>query len=212
MNVRQLTDRIRRLTGIRMPDILSDDQILELINESYREVLALTDWPFLHRQQDVTVTSNQFDTGEVFRDVQAVIATDGTRLRQTTISDMEMYDEQPDDEPFAYARLSDRKYRVWPDAADGTTLNVRGVYSPPELMDPYDVPVFDDEFHIILAYSAASRALSEESDDSGRVEMYLREAAGVLDRMRMRYLTTKDRGIFKMGGKRRRRDPRWSMW
>lgn len=212
MNVRQLTDRIRRLTGIRMEDILSDDQILELINESYQEVLALTDWPFLHRQQDVTITGNEFDTDGVFRDVQAVISSDGTRMRQTTLSDMELYDEQPDEDPFAYARVSATKYRVWPDVANGTTATVRGVYSPDKLMDPYDTPIFDEEFHIILAYSAASRALSEESDDSGRVEMYLREAAGVLDRMRMRYLTTKDRGIFKMGGKRRRRDPRWSLW
>lgn len=210
MNVAELTDRVRRLTGIRMPDILSDDQILQLLNEAYNELMALTDWPFLHVQDTVTTTGSQFDTNNVLRDVQAVLTSDGTRLQQTTLSDMDMY-EQPDDTPIAYARVSDRRYRIWPDVADGTTLTVRGVKNPAQLLSPYDTPVFDAEFHVILAYSASSRALSEESDDSPRAQMYMSEAAGILDRMRMRYLTTKDTATFKMGGKRAARRP-WRLW
>lgn len=211
MNVAELTDRVRRLTGIRMPDILSDDQILDLLNESYNELMGLTDWPFLHVQDTVTTSDNKFDTNGVLRDVQAVISPQGTRLRQTTLSDLESYDEQPDADPYAYARVSDRRYQIWPDVADGTTFTVRGVQSPNQLFDPYDSPVFDSEFHVVLAYSAASRALSEESDDSGRVQMYMQEAAGVLDRMRMRYLNTKDNVTFQMGGKKGLRN-RWSVW
>lgn len=211
MNVAELTDRVRRLTGIRMPDILNDDQILQLLNEAYVELMGLTDWPFLHVQSAVSTASNLFDTDGVFRDVQAVISPQGVRLRQTTLSELESYEEQPDADPYVYARVSDRRYRVWPDVADGTSFTVRGVQSPAELLDPYDAPIFDSEFHVILAYSAASRALSEESDDSGRVKMYMDEAAGILDRMRMRYLNTKDNVTFQMGGKKSLRK-RWSVW
>lgn len=211
MNVAEMTDRVRRLTGIRMPDILSDDQILQLLNEAYNEVMALTDWPFLHVEETVTTTGSLFDTHNVIRDVQAVINGEGTRLRQTTLSDMDLYIEQPDDLAFAYARVSDRRYRVWPDSPDGTSLTIRGVKNPAQLLSPYDEPVFDTEFHVILPYSASSRALAEESDDSPRAQMYMTEAAGILDRMRLRYLTTKDTATFKMGGKRTDRT-RWRMW
>lgn len=211
MNVAELTDRVRRLTGIRMPDILSDDQILDLLNEAYTELMGLTDWPFLHVEDTLTTTGSQFDTSLVLRDVQSVIAADGTRLHETTLNDLERYDEQPSADPFAYARITDRKYRVWPDVPDGTSFTVRGIKLPDPLLSPYSTPGFDNEFHLILAYSASSRALSEEADDSGRVQMYMQEAAGILDRMRMRYLNTKDTVSFQMGGKRSLRG-RWRVW
>jgi hypothetical protein len=211
MNVAELTDRVRRLTGIRMPDILSDDQILDLLNEAYNELMGLTDWPFLHVHDTVTTTGSQFDTHNVLRNVQSVISADSTRLHETTLNDLERYSEQPSDDPFAYARVSDRRYRIWPDVADGTSFTLRGIKLPDQLLSPYDSPVFDAEFHLILAYTASSRALSEEADDSGRVQMYMQEAAGILDRMRMRYLNTKDTVSFQMGGKRGLRS-RWRVW
>jgi len=211
MNVAELTDRVRRLTGIRMPDILSDDQILDLLNETYTELMGLTDWPFLHVEDTVNTTDSLFDTHNVLRDVQSVISPQGVRLNQTTLNDLEQYDEQPDSDPFAYARVSDRRYRIWPDVPNGTSFTVRGVKNPALLLSPYDTPVFESEFHLILAYSASSRALSEEADDSGRVQMYMQESAGILDRMRMRYLNTKDTVNFQMSGKRGRRN-RWRVW
>jgi hypothetical protein len=210
MNVQQLTDRVRRLTGIRMDDILSDDQILQLLNESYLELMGLTDWPFLHVESNVTVQDGVFDSYYTFRVINSVTGGEYNRLRETTLDDLDRYDE-PDADAFAYARIDERRYKVWPKPADGTQYTVRGVQTPTPLYDPSDEPVFDSEFHIAIAYAAASRALAEESDDSGRSEMYIQEAAGVLDRMRLRYLTSHDRGVFRMGGKRTR-NMRWRAW
>jgi hypothetical protein len=210
MNVQQLTDRLRRLTGIRMTDILSDEQILQLLNEAYRETMGLTDWPFLSVQQDVTVQDGVFDSYYTFRVVNSIVGPDGARLRETTLDDLERYDE-PDADPFAYARIDERRYKIWPKPADGTVYSVRGVQTPELLYDPSDEPVFDSEFHVVLAYAAASRALAEESDDSGRSQLYMQEASGILDRMRLRYLTAHDRGIFRIGGKSSK-NYRWRAW
>ncbi len=211
MNVQQLTERLRRLTGILMDDILSDDQILQMLNESYVEVTGLADWPFLHVSSNTAVNDGVFETVPVFRSVQSVVTDNQyNRLRETTLDDLERYDE-PDAEPFAYARIDSNRYRVWPTPKGPVTVEVRGVQTPAPLYDPSDEPIFDNEFHVVLAYAAASRALAEESDDSGRAQMYMQEAAGILERMRIRYLTSHDRGIFKMGGKRSR-NLRWRAW
>jgi hypothetical protein len=209
MNVQQLTERIRRMTGILMDDILSDDQILQMINESYVEITGLADWPFLHVEDSVTVVDGVFQTVPVFRAVQSVTTGD-KRLRETTLDDIERYD-QPDDDPFAYARIDSNRYQVWPTPKNTIHLTVRGVQTPTPLYDPSDEPVFDREFHVVLAYAASSRALAEESDDSGRAQMYMQEAGGILDRMRVRYLTSHDRAVFRMGGKRTR-NLRWRAW
>ena len=209
MNVAELTDRVRRLTGIRMPEILSDDQILQLLNESYREIMTLTDWPFLYVEHTATVNDGFFQTSPVFRVINSAVCDD-YRLRETTLNDMESYD-QPDADPFAYARVDSNRFRVWPAPADGKQVHLRGVQSPPDLLDPADEPVFDRDYHVIIAYAAASRALAEEADDSGRTQAYMQEAGAVLDRMRMRYIVTHDRGIFKMGGKRSMKQ-RWRTW
>lgn len=209
MNVQQLTDRLRRMTGILMEDILSDDQILQMLNESYVEITGLADWPFLHVEDQAIVLDGVFETSPVFRSIQSVTIGD-KRLRETTLDDIERY-EAPDDEPFAYARIDANRYRVWPTPKGETYVHVRGVQTPNPLYDPSDEPVFDNEFHVVLAYAAASRALAEESDDSGRAQMYMQEAGGILDRMRVRYLTSHDRGIFRMGGKRTK-NLRWRAW
>lgn len=209
MNVQQLTERLRRLTGILMDDILSDDQILQMLNESYVEITGLADWPFLHVENSVTVTDGVFQTVPVFRSVQSVMSGDN-RLRETTLDDVERYYE-PDDDPFAYARIDSNRFRVWPTPKTNIQVTIRGVQTPDPLYDSSDEPVFDREFHVVLAYAAASRALAEESDDSGRAQMYIQEAGSILDRMRIRYLTSHDRGVFSMGGKRTR-NLRWRAW
>lgn len=210
MNVQQITERIRRLTGILMDDILSDDQILQMVNESYVELMGLADWPFLYVESSVPIVDGVFETVPIFRAVQSVIAGD-KRLRETTLNDIERYYDEPDDEPFAYARIDSNRYRVWPAPGSAMQATVRGIQTPTILFDSSDEPVFDSEFHVSLAYSAASRALAEESDDSGRAQMYMQEAGGILDRMRIRYLTSHDRGVFRIGGKNTK-NLRWRAW
>jgi hypothetical protein len=192
-----------------MPEILSDDQILQLLNESYREIMTLTDWPFLYVEHTATVNGGFFETSPVFRVINSAVIGDH-RLRETTLNEMESYDE-PDAEPFAYARVDSNRFRVWPAPADGTQVSLRGIQSPSDLYDPSDEPVFDKDYHVIIAYAASSRALAEEADDSGRTQAYMQEAGAVLDRMRMRYIVTHDKGIFKMGGKRSMKQ-RWRTW
>jgi hypothetical protein len=52
------------------------------------------------------------------------------------------------------------------------------------------MPVFNEQFHPMLSYRAASRMLAEEGDDSGRAEFYQQEANVFFARMQQFYTRT----------------------
>lgn len=208
MNLQELADRARALSGIRLQSVRSDEQVEQVVNESYQEVLGLQPWPFLRGESTIALDAEQdtFTLPDTFRTLTAVVLTmdsDKYRLRQTTVDVLDEYEDEPG-EPAYYAREDDRTIRVWPAPRNAASVEVRGQLQF-DLLSGSNEPVFAEQFHPVLAYRAATRMLVEEGDDSGRSESYQLESAGYLGRMEKYYLASGDIGLIRIGSSRRGR-------
>jgi hypothetical protein len=206
VNLQDLVDRTRSLSGVRLPSIRSDEQIEALVNEAYEEILGLHPWPFLRGVESVAVESDQetFVVPTAFRYISGVIAGD-RRLKQTTLDELDELGPETG-EPHFYAREDDRTIKLYPVPQEPVVVVVRGQVSFDRLSGSRE-PEFARQFHPILAYRAANRLLAEEGDDSGRSGAYQSDAAGYLKRMEEYYLGSGDIGIIRMGSQRQGR--RW---
>lgn len=210
MNLLALRERARALSGIRLESLRSDEQIDVVLNEAYQEVVNLSQWPFLRSSQQVLLPSgdNTFETPTGFSEVMSVTYTndggDSVRLNSTAIDEIDRLGDETSDEPFLYARVDDREFVVWPTPSRALTFTIRGKQTVSALRADSDAPVFDEQFHPMLAYRAASRMLAEEGDNSGRAEFYQQEANTFFARMQQFYTRTPDSSFFVMGGRRRR--------
>lgn len=210
MNLGALRDRARSLSGIRLQSLRSDEQIDAVINESYQEVIELSQWPFLMAIETATLSAGaeEFSTPTAFSEVASVTYESDfqkvTKMRQTTIDELEELDDQAGD-PVYFARLNESDFRVWPVPETAFTLNIRGKLLVPNLVRDSDVPIFAEPFHPILAYRAAVKMLQEEGDDSGRAQFYQQEAGNFYSRMQQFYNKSGNKGLFVMGGRGRRR-------
>ena len=211
MNLSALRDRARALSGIRLQTLRSDEQIDEVINEAYQEVIELSQWPFLSDSKNVSIASGaeEFTAPVSFSEI-ASITYDGDfqksiRMRQTIIDELEELDDQSGD-PLYFARINESDFRVWPVPESSITFTIRGKLLVEKLSAESDVPIFAEPFHPILAYRTAAKMLQEEGDDSGRAEFYQQEANNFYSRMQQFYNKSGNRGLFVMGaGGRRRR-------
>lgn len=210
MNLLALRERARSLSGIRLESLRSDEQINEVINESYQEVIELSQWPFLSETQTVVVAAGNEDfTAPVAFSEIASITYDGefqksVRMRQTIIDEIEELDDQSGD-PIYFARINESEFRIWPVPESSVTLTIRGKILVQNLSADSSSPVFAEPFHPILAYRAAAKMLQEEGDDSGRAEFYQQEANNFYSRMQQFYNKSGNRGLFVMGGNGKRR-------
>lgn len=210
MNRSEIRDRVRSLTGIRLETLRSDENIDAVINEAYQEVLNLETWPFLSQETTVSVASgaNSFTTPSGFAEVNSVTYSSPvdmqTRMRQTTLDELDLLDQNEAGDPEFYARVDDADFRFWPKSSYALTFTVRGKQSVSGLAADSSEPIFASQFHPVLAYRASSRILAEEGDDSGRSEFYQLEANTFFSRMQQFYLRSADRGLIVMGSRRRR--------
>lgn len=210
MNLSSIRERARALSGIRLQTLRSDEQVDAVINEAYQEVIGLSQWPFLRASQQVVLPSgtNSFETPTGYSEVTSISYTndggDSVRLQSTTVDEIDRLKDEDGPEPFLYARVTDREFVVWPTPNINLTLTVRGKQTVETLSGESDTPVFDEQFHPMLAYRAASRMLAEEGDDSGRAEFYQQEANTFFARMQQFYTRAPDSSFFVMGGRRRR--------
>jgi hypothetical protein len=211
MNLQELVDRARALSGIRLQSVRSDEQVEQVVNESYQEILGLQPWPFLRGGANLNLPAGEqtFALPQTFRTLTSVLftmASDTVRLKQTTVDVLDEYEQDPGETTF-YARETDRVVRVWPPPRNDATVEVKGQLEY-DLLGGSRTPVFAEQFHPILAYRAATRMLVEEGDDSGRSESYQLEAGGYLQRMEKYYLASGDVGLIRIGSSRRGRHAR----
>lgn len=212
MNLADLVARTRALSGIRLQSLRTDEQVEQVLNESYQEVLGLQPWPFLRGTSTVALAAEAttLNVPSTFRYITGVVVTMGDeeyRLKQTTVDQLDEWDSDEVGEPNYYARITDRQLRIWPAPEATASVLVRGQLEF-ETLGSGDEPEFAEQFHPILAYRAATRLLQEEGDDSGRSESYQLEAAGYLGRMERFYLASNDIGLIRMGSQRERRRAR----
>jgi hypothetical protein len=209
VNLYDLVERARSLSGIRLQTIRSDEQVEEAINEAYEEILGMHPWPFLRGEETVTLDAGT-DTVTLpteFRFVTAVVTTQGSeqrRLEAATLDELDRRDTE-DGTPTLYARPDETTLRIWRTPAQDYTLTIRGQIQLPRITGTVQ-PVFADQYHPAVAYRAAARMLIEEGDDSGRSQAYQLEASEYVRRMEKHYLGTGDIATIRMGGRGRRRN------
>lgn len=212
MNLADLVARTRSLSGIRLESLRSDEQIEQVLNESYQEILGLYPWPFLKGSSTVSMAAEatSFTVPVTFRYMTGVVMELGDtqrRLSQITLDQLDEWDADEVGETKYYARVTDRDIRVWPAPEAAATVTVRGQleFNPLSASNP---PQFADQFHPLVAYRAAVRLLQEEGDDSGRSEAYQFDAASYLQRMEKFYMSSGDIGLIRMGSQREKRRAR----
>jgi hypothetical protein len=208
VNIYDLVDRARSLSGIRLESIRSDTQVEEAINEAYQEILGMHPWPFLRGEISTTLVAgvDSAITPEQFRFITALVLTDGQetiRLEAATLDELDRRGQQ-EGAPKLYARVDETELKFWPTPTSNYTLTVRGQLELPRLTGNVQ-PVFADQYHPAIAYRAAARMLVEEGDDSGRSQAYQSEASEYVRRMEKHYLGTGDIAPIRMGGRGRQR-------
>lgn len=210
MNLSTLRERVRTLTGIRLQDLRSDDQIDVVLNEVYQEVVESSNWPFLRNETTVSVAAGaeEFTTPSGYSEVNAVSYSDAVgnniRLNQTTVDEIDLIDQDEEGDPVYYARVDEETFRLWPVPDRSITLEIRGKQTVANMSSDSDSPVFAEQFHPLVSYRASSRILSEEGDDSGRAQFYLNEANNFYARMLQFYTRSTDTRMFVMGSRKRR--------
>lgn len=211
MNLSEIRDRVRSLTGIRLESLRSDDSIDAVANEAYQEVINLESWPFLIDEATASVQAGDtsFESPVGFAEVNSLSYSDSfsvqSRMRQTTLDELDRLDQSSTGSPQLYARVDGRAFRFWPTPEEPVEFLLRGKLEVENLTSDSSQPIFAPQFHPVIAYRAASRILGEEGDDSGRSEFYQLEANTFFLRMQQFYIRSNDRGIIVMNSRGRRR-------
>ena len=211
MRLSEIRDRVRSLTGIRLQTLRSDENIDVVVNESYQEVINLETWPFLVAETTASISAGDriIESPVGFAEVNSLSYSDNfnvqSRMRQTTLDELDRLDQSSTGSPQLYARVDGSTFRVWPTPEEPVEFLLRGKLEVSNLTSDSSEPIFAPQFHPILAYRAASRILGEEGDDSGRSEFYQLEANTFFLRMQQFYMRSNDRGIIVMNSRRRHR-------
>lgn len=190
MNLSDLRGRARRLSGVHLKDLWPDSDVDSVVNEAYHRILALADWTFLHTTETIVDPDANLEIPEGMAAVRSVAMREPERrdLRPRTVEELDRQPSfQSDGLTWAWAVRDDRTLELWPEPEEGVEVVLRGWKRESELGES-DEPVFDEEFHAVVAYEAAARILAEEGDDSGRSQAYREEVAGYLLRMGQRFV------------------------
>lgn len=195
MNLAALRSRVRKLSGILLTELLSDTELDQVVNESYRHITTLADWSFVEAKQDLStaVGVSVYTLGPPVATPRSVSYKSGAlrgllRLRSSEELDRYPAHESADAAPWAWAVETDQAIRLHPTPDAIYALRVRGIERVNALSADTDLPAFSEEYHPVIALDTAARVLEEEGDDSGRADRYRAEAVSYLLRMGRRYL------------------------
>lgn len=204
MTLSNLRDYVRQLTGVFSTDVVSDALINIWINEAYNELALLRDWDWLENTYVGTMptfiggkyTINL--SGGTRRVISAYLVLNGavTEMEQVPTLDIVEYSEAKAKYDVTYAGV----FTFAPDQQVGTTIKVRYTQANVALPSDGSSPLFDGQFHNILAYRAAIKLLGFVSDDTPRSQYYSSEYGGMLEGMISFYELNHDDRAFQMGG------------
>ena len=211
MNLSQLRTQTRSLTGIQSTDILSNTELDIYINEAYSEICRAHDWPFLINKDTINITSGT-DTYALPASItgpniaSVVILSNDNNRRQLNMRSRVSMDRTsgplPISKPVEY--FWDGAYiGFWPVPNASETVTIRYYSMPSILSDANPTPIIPDEYTNAIAYGAARRILMKEADDTQRGKGYEDYFLQLIEDMRKDILTERDRGIFRLGGRRK---------
>lgn len=224
MNGNELINYTRVLTGLARNDVVSDQTLIQWIQEAHTELARERSWRWLEATDrgdlPAWVEINSTDSGEFFHGyhqiqlplalvevLAAYLVTPGGEIKQMT--EVPEYDHIYQNDPEVHYKVYNLSYiRIVPEQESGCTYRIRYTYEPANLnvvttvnnvTGYYASPTFDDQFHQILAYRVAAKVLQFISDDTPRAELYMREYDTLLMGMIKYYELSNDYNTFSLG-------------
>lgn len=215
MNLSQLRQYVRDLTGIYSTDLLSDSLINRWLGETYSEVNRAAEWPWIVKTKTgslsigattVALTSKYPRVREVTvkypNDVLYQVPSRLASIQTVDGDDDLFYDVNTDSDP-AVLEFSKALEEV-------VTYNIVYLDNNLSLSDsnPTNASALPAEFAPLLAYRAASKALQFQADDSDRADSYFAEYVTLLEVMSTQLTLDDDLGPIQIGGEILRVDRR----
>jgi len=204
MNLSALRQHVRDLTGVYSSDVVSDTLINTWVNEAYNEVARERDWDWLEQTHSGLVPAP-------VAGIHTINLTNGTRrvLSAYLINDNGQVEEmsqvpeldhiENDDPKVSYDVNFSGVFRFTPEQRTDLTVKIRYTRTNVNLATNTDVPSFDEQFHVMLAYRAAVKVLQFLSDDTQRAETFLNEYGVLLAGMYDLYELDHDSRTFQLG-------------
>jgi hypothetical protein len=216
MNRSELRSRVRTLTNIYSTALLSDSQINDALNDVLLEVSGVYDWPFQTGTVTVSLSPGvaTYALSASVREVLLVSSNEAAplaarKLRAISVLDADsVADTGEQGRPTHYTVVPATvgfDITFYPTPGETETLRVRYTTATALLSSDSSSPVFDAEFHPVLAYAAAARLLTERSAPKAKVQAMDGLAGQFVERMRRFYITSSDRAPVAAGRRRWRR-------
>lgn len=229
MNTPQLIAKVRELTGISIPELLSDAAILDYLNEEFRSLQAEADWPAMRVVGQVSVVADDGTfglPGEAPAATQEGFGTVVGKYLSFAVQDAETEEEFY---PVRWVGRTEFLQRFNPDDTGRPEIVSQGAGGLWELS-----PIPDKEYNIrfeyvaapssltnssgssptsvvpaayvpALYYAAAARVLIADGDDTVRIGAYLEQAARFRRLMFRNLVARHAKDTVVIGGRTRRR-------
>lgn len=173
----EIVDRAEARFGDSLNQVYSAVEWLAYVNDTYMDVVADADWPFLEgRTTDLTVTAGEGEVDlptDVYRVTAVYSATDKMPLAPIPgRAEFRRYFPDPENGlgmPLYY-RLRSNVLEVYPHASADTVLHVDTVV-PPAAIETGTEPVFPEQYHRILVLGALAKA-HEDDENPAQVAVY----------------------------------------
>ena len=211
MNLAQLVQYVRDLTGVYSTDLLSDDLIKQWLDETYSEVNRAEDWPWLLGDASGTLAPGSTTitlTNGSSRVREFAIQYPNGVLYQVPSRFSSFQTIDGDDELFYDVSVSG-VITLSKALNDPVTYRVSYIKAAPTLSDSLpQASAFPIEFEPLLAYRAAAKTLKFQADTSDRYDSYFMEYATMLEAMTTQLILDDDLGPIQIGGEILRIDGR----
>jgi hypothetical protein len=194
VNLSQARSRVRSLTNIRSAALLPDANIDEAINLFSAELWDAYNWPQAVGRSSVSVVANTASyawpsTGRSPLDVRF----GGRQLLPLSDAEFAGVDASAVGAPASYwHNVAANTVVLVPSPVEAGTLALTYLTSPPVATTNNICSAFDDEYHMAWCYAAAIAVLRERNGNEAKVSDYAGRLAGIVSRLRRRYLHSQD--------------------
>ena len=214
-----MRSRVRELTGILSPGVLTDAEIDRFVNEANMTVLAARDWPFLVEQVssvlpagDSVATFTPSATAHRVVDVFSQTDSSGKAVEMFERSApliAEPFQGRPREFSWDAASSS---MTVFPAPTSETLITARVVVEPSEMVDDKDTSPIPERFAASIPFLASARILEREGDKGERAKSFEERCWELVGDM-VRVLLTSSRKTVVLGGRKSgRRGLRRQVW
>jgi hypothetical protein len=204
MNRSALTQHVRDLTGVYSTDVVSDALIQTWVNEAYNEIARERDWDWLENTYTAVIPAavagvHTINLANGTRRILSAYLVNPNGAVTEMVQSPELDNVEPADAGVKYDVDFAGVFRFAPEQDPTYSVKIRYTRTNVELATGTDVPSFDSQFHVMLAYRAAVKVLSFLADDTNRAEFFFAEYNTLASGMYSLYELDHDYRTFQIG-------------